>query len=61
MDIQGFDNSFNDNTEEIDLQLLLFAVSLCQIVMYNSFGALDSKIFERVANLSNYLPTPIKF
>lgn len=31
-------------------------VSICKVVMYNSFGAIDSKILERVASLSDLVP-----
>lgn len=56
LDAQGFDDSFNDTTEEIDHKLLLFSASLCQFVCYNSFGALDSRVFERLASLKGLLP-----
>jgi hypothetical protein len=38
------------------MQLLCFAVIVSKIVMYNSFGALDSKVLQRLASLNGLLP-----
>jgi hypothetical protein len=38
------------------MQLLCFAVIISKIVMYNSFGALDSKVLQRLASLHGSLP-----
>lgn len=60
MDVQGFDDSFNAGDEEIDIRLLSLLISICKVVMYNSFGALDSKIFERIASVCKSLPENLK-
>jgi hypothetical protein len=44
IDTQGFDNVFSDQEQEVDSTLLCLLLCISKIVIYNSFGAIDTHI-----------------